>query len=61
MRAMPNIKVSNKFSDNVAKPKIFGNCSKKLERQVYSQRRPRPTQGCRANDDDDDDVYSQRH
>jgi len=58
MMAMSNIKVSDKFSDNVAKPKMFGNCSKKLERHVYSQRRPKPIQGCRTNDDG---VYSQRN
>ena len=35
MRAMSNIKVSNKFSDNVATPKMFGNCSKKLDMYIH--------------------------
>ena len=37
MRAMSNIKVSNKFSDNVANPKMFGNCSKKIRTCIFTE------------------------
>jgi hypothetical protein len=38
MKAMSNIKVSNKFSDNVATPKMFGNCSIKNYKDMYVHR-----------------------